>query len=248
MPSELHESIIKSAVKHLQTQHGCNPILTGPCMKRAGVVSGERPDILAFGFRGASIVAEVKVTLADAEVDIKKPWRVAPWTGMGQARILVVPNLMVESYYVGIDGHPRWNWGLWYALEDGAIQEVVQPPILRRRWNVQGERALLCAYVRYLETYSGRTADESRPSASNRLPERYHADILALVAKGKIETRYAIKFFPELVHNAGNKEKAKRILNRAALAGEIPGVMATEKGGITTLEPVTSCVDTGVTH
>lgn len=115
-----HSELVKLAARWLRENRGCSVVLTELVTYNA---TGEQPDAIGFHSVGGSILVECKTSRSDFLTDVKKPFRVAPETGMGDLRFyLCMPDvLMVADMPEG--------WGLLYVGERRLVAQC--PPRYR---------------------------------------------------------------------------------------------------------------------
>jgi hypothetical protein len=112
-----HAQLVDAAHKWILKETRC-----GVAFKEAKTLQpGEEPDVIGFGTYGLSIVVECKASRADFLADAKKPFRMAPETGMGQKRYYCCPEKLLT-----IEDMPRL-WGLIYVNADGKAYCVNDP-------------------------------------------------------------------------------------------------------------------------
>ncbi|EGQ9743419.1 hypothetical protein FWP33_12970 [Vibrio parahaemolyticus] len=68
---------------------------------------GEQPDVLGVTCEGYSIVVEVKTSRSDFKADLKKVWRINPEMGMGDERVYLAPEGLLEISEI------PYGWQLW---------------------------------------------------------------------------------------------------------------------------------------
>ena len=68
---------------------------------------GEQPDVLGLTAYGKSIIVEVKVSRADFLADKKKPWRINPNIAMGDERVYLTPEGLLNVSDI------PYGWQLW---------------------------------------------------------------------------------------------------------------------------------------
>ncbi len=68
---------------------------------------GEQPDALGLSLEGDSILIEVKTSKSDFKADSKKPWRRDPKQGIGDQRVYLAPEGLLEV------GEIPYGWQLW---------------------------------------------------------------------------------------------------------------------------------------
>jgi hypothetical protein len=95
---------------------------------------GEQPDVLGLTAYGESIVVEVKVSRTDFHADKKKPWRSNPEMGMGDMRVYLAPEGLLQLNDI------PYGWQLWEVygktkpmlrIVKGRTKEKIQHPYMR---------------------------------------------------------------------------------------------------------------------
>lgn len=77
------------------------------CSNMTSAIHGEQPDVLGINSYGESMLIEVKVSRADFLADKKKPWRINPEMGMGDFRVYLTPEGLLDPKDI------PYGWMLW---------------------------------------------------------------------------------------------------------------------------------------
>lgn len=149
-----HKILVKIGVKFLKN-FGCSVVLPElACLNN----TGEIPDIFAMK-SGYSVVIECKTSKGDFRADKKKLFRMHPEMGMGQYRIILCPEGIINVEDLE-DIHK--NWGLLWVKQNGRIKRVVFPKgnyfsydDYRFPCNLDAERSLLASALRRKQVKGG---------------------------------------------------------------------------------------------
>lgn len=132
-----HRELCEIAERWLLGSQRCRVAIAEPNC----IVTDEQPD--AIGFSGEkSVLVEAKTSLNDFRADLKKPFRICPQKGMGQARYYICePGIITE------DDLPE-RWGLLNVLPGGRVR-IVRYSGHFPEANYAAERRLLtaCLYI-----------------------------------------------------------------------------------------------------
>ncbi len=132
-----HRELCEIAERWLLGTQRCRVAIAEPNC----IVTDEQPD--AIGFKGyLSILVEAKTSRADFLADAKKPFRICPQKGMGQARYYICePGIIMD------DDLPE-RWGLLHVLQGGRVR-IVRYSGHFLEANYFAERSLLtaCLYI-----------------------------------------------------------------------------------------------------
>lgn len=132
-----HRELCEIAERWLLGSQRCRVAIAEPNC----IVTDEQPD--AIGFSGEkSVLVEAKTSLNDFRANLKKPFRVYPQKGMGQARYYICePGIIIEN-----DLPERW--GLLHVLPGGRVR-IVRYSRHFPEANYAAERRLLtaCLYI-----------------------------------------------------------------------------------------------------
>ena len=124
-----------------KSKSGCNPVMCDLthdeigdiCAKRlrnkgykfsfsnlTSMTHGEQPDVLGIDNYGTSVLVEVKVSRSDFLADKKKLWRIDPNMGMGDYRVYLTPQKLLNP-----DEIP-FGWMLWEIHGKRNIIKVIK--------------------------------------------------------------------------------------------------------------------------
>jgi hypothetical protein len=134
-----HEKLVAKAITWLRS-YGCGVVLS-----EQSCASSETPDAIGWKRGCHSVVVECKISRADFLIDLEKPFRRKPESGMGCERFYLVPAGLIRPDELPV------GWGLLELRRRAVEITVASSKKLRAAKGFRYEMNLLLASLRRVE-------------------------------------------------------------------------------------------------
>lgn len=203
MPSQDHHHLVQLAARWLREDRRCRVLLLEPCKRMGEVMTGQRPDVIAWATAFDSHVVECKVSVSDFVADRKKVHYNEP--SLGRFRWFLMPEYLIEPHEV------PGGYGLLWEKE-GLVRVMQEADPFQMVAQIT-EKALLLESVYKFQLETRKTTNETRPSQSNKPPATFINRVHGYLAIPGNENDSMLVMMramgKDLIPLAGSKSKAR---------------------------------------